>query len=496
MLNISKSSHQPLRQCLRGITLAASTLVSCLVVVAGTPPAWASVPLTRADIEAILNRVELIPSGRSARVARPRDVMTVGDTLRTAAQSQAQLRFNDGSLARVGQRATFRFVPNTRNFRLSDGTMLLLIPPGRGRSTIQTPSAITGIQGSAIVVRHVKSRNLTVVMALTNNPAGPMTVTSTGCGNPEALSTDPEELDTELSKQTKSASEESDFQSSDDSTAECLTEYSLQAGQMALIQENRVQILEFDLPTFYETSPLIEGLELDNPDAESSLGPALDQVRAETLEALSRESVFSDATVLNPAVVGLDEEGSALASQPWLLSPIAVGPGSPERIRIFPPAGTLVNAPTNRPPTSAPESEPIDRTPTPEPEPIDRTPAPEPEPIDRTPAPEPEPIDRTPAPEPEPNPPLEPIETPAPEPTPEPGPPVETPAPEPTPEPGPPVETPAPEPTPEPGPPVETPAPEPTPEPGPPVEPIETPPINDPNLPVDPPVDPFEPPTK
>jgi len=455
MLNISKSSHQPLRQCLRGITLAASTLVSCLVVVAGTPPAWASVPLTRADIEAILNRVELIPSGRSARVARPRDVMTVGDTLRTAAQSQAQLRFNDGSLARVGQRATFRFVPNTRNFRLSDGTMLLLIPPGRGRSTIQTPSAITGIQGSAIVVRHVKSRNLTVVMALTNNPAGPMTVTSTGCGNPEALSTDPEELDTELSKQTKSASEESDFQSSDDSTAECLTEYSLQAGQMALIQENRVQILEFDLPTFYETSPLIEGLELDNPDAESSLGPALDQVRAETLEALSRESVFSDATVLNPAVVGLDEEGSALASQPWLLSPIAVGPGSPERIRIFPPAGTLVNAPTNRPPTSAPESEPIDRTPTPEPEPIDRTPAPEPEPIDRTPAPEPEP-----------NPPLEPIETPAPEPTPEPGPPVETPAPEPTPEPGPPV------------------------------EPIETPPINDPNLPVDPPVDPFEPPTK
>lgn len=444
MLNISKSSHQPLRQCLRGITLAASTLVSCLVVVAGTPPAWASVPLTRADIEAILNRVELIPSGRSARVARPRDVMTVGDTLRTAAQSQAQLRFNDGSLARVGQRATFRFVPNTRNFRLSDGTMLLLIPPGRGRSTIQTPSAITGIQGSAIVVRHVKSRNLTVVMALTNNPAGPMTVTSTGCGNPEALSTDPEELDTELSKQTKSASEESDFQSSDDSTAECLTEYSLQAGQMALIQENRVQILEFDLPTFYETSPLIEGLELDNPDAESSLGPALDQVRAETLEALSRESVFSDATVLNPAVVGLDEEGSALASQPWLLSPIAVGPGSPERIRIFPPAGTLVNAPTNRPPTSAPESEPIDRTPTPEPEPIDRTPAPEPEP----------------------NPPLEPIETPAPEPTPEPGPPVETPAPEPTPEPGPPV------------------------------EPIETPPINDPNLPVDPPVDPFEPPTK
>ncbi len=457
MLNISKSSLLPLDKPLRGIALAASTLVSCFAMTAGAAPALASVPLTRANIEAIVNRVELIPRGRSARVASLRDVMAVGDTLRTAPQSQAQLRFNDGSLARVGQRATFRFVPNTRNFRLSDGTMLLLIPPGRGRSTIQTPSAITGIQGSAVVVRHIKNRNLTVVMALTNNPAGPMTVTTTGCGGPDALPEDLEQVGSELAKQDQGITNPSEALPTSTSGAECLTEHSLQAGQMALIQDNRVQVLEFDLPTFYETSPLLDGLELDNPDADSSLGPDLEQVRAETLEALSRESAFSDATVLNPAVVGLDGEASDLANQPWLLSPIASRPGAPDRIRIFPPAGTLVSVPVNRPSTPAPIPQPIGQTPISNPQPPQA------------------PIDQSPAPDPSPNP-RPPVEPPTVEP-----PTVEPPT----------VEPPTVEPPPVNPPPVNPPTVEP-----PTVEPptVEPPPVGTP--PVEPPGGPFEPPTK
>ncbi|HIK46933.1 MAG TPA: FecR domain-containing protein, partial [Leptolyngbyaceae cyanobacterium M65_K2018_010] len=250
----------------------ASTLASCSVLAVSALPARAGVPLTRADIEAILNRVELIQRGRAARAARLTDFLAIGDTLRTAAQSRAELRFNDGSLARLGERATFRFIPNTRNFRLSNGTMLLLVPPGRGRSTVQTPSAITGIQGSALVVRHIEERDLTVVMALTNNPAGPMTVTPT-CGDANTGVTG------------------------------CMTEYPLYAGQMALVQHQQVQILEFDLSTFYQTSALTEGLNLDNSDPNVSLGSDLDSVRAETLEALAQESAFADAVVLNPMVV-------------------------------------------------------------------------------------------------------------------------------------------------------------------------------------------------
>ena len=35
---------------------------------------------------------------------------------------------------------------------------------------------------------------------------------------------------------------------------------------MALIQQGQVEVLAFDLLQFYETSSIIEGLELTNPD--------------------------------------------------------------------------------------------------------------------------------------------------------------------------------------------------------------------------------------
>ncbi|WP_225885213.1 FecR family protein [Leptolyngbya sp. KIOST-1] len=278
-------------------------------------PAQASVTLTRADVEALRNRVEFIPRGRQPRSARMSDFLAVGDALRTAAASQADLRFNDGSLARVGERATFRFVPNTRNFRLNNGTVLLLIPPGRGRTTIQTPSAVTGIQGSAVVVRYVPENDLTVVMALTNNPSGPMTITASGCAD----------------------------------TAVCAaTEYSLYGGQMALIQNNQVQVVEFDLPMFYQTSPLVEGLELDNPDAESPLGPVLEQVREETLEALQDQTPFTDAVILDPSLIGLDSSAN-VAAEPWLLSPASSGvsPVSTLRGVLTPGEGLGTTAPIN-----------------------------------------------------------------------------------------------------------------------------------------------------
>ncbi|PZV04297.1 MAG: iron dicitrate transport regulator FecR [Leptolyngbya sp.] len=288
MLNVGKYYRRSYRHLATQLTGLASLVA---IVLAGLP-AEASVTLTRAEVEALRNRVELIPRGRQARAARMSDFLAVGDALRTAASSQADLRFNDGSLARVGERATFRFVPNTRNFRLTNGTVLLLIPPGQGRTNIQTPSAVTGIQGSAVVVRYVPESDLTLVMALTNNPAGPMTITANSCG---------------------------------EGAANCgATEYALYGGQMALIQNNQVQVVEFDLPTFYQTSPLVEGLELDNPNAESPLGPALEAVRQETLEALSEQEPFSEIITLNPAFIGLDGAGQ-VANQNWLSSPSEAG---------------------------------------------------------------------------------------------------------------------------------------------------------------------------
>jgi hypothetical protein len=228
-------------------------LLSLLSVIGGvagaiaSTPVRADVPLTRAQVESLYNRVDLISEGESARPATLDDWLNLGDAIRTAESARAELRFNDGSLARIGEQATFWFVPNTRDFRLSNGTALFLIPPNRGPSNIQTPSAVTGIQGTALVVRHIpyncdeatltgtswqECPGRTVVMVLTESPKGPVEVT-TANGNSQALS----------------------------------------AGNMAIVEGESIEVLEFNLELFYQTSPLVNDLNLDNPNYEGEGAP-------------------------------------------------------------------------------------------------------------------------------------------------------------------------------------------------------------------------------
>ena len=110
---------------LTGLVSAVCLLGSLLVARDGS----AQVPLIRADVETLYNRVEYLPEAGTARPATLSDWLDLGDAIRTAAASRADLRFNDGSLARVGERATFWFVPNTRTFRLSNGTALFFGAP-------------------------------------------------------------------------------------------------------------------------------------------------------------------------------------------------------------------------------------------------------------------------------------------------------------------------------------------------------------------------------
>ncbi len=224
---------------------------------------WARVELTR-------NQVQLFTNGQSRR-ARVSDVLGVGDALSTARRARAELRFNDGSLARIGESAVFQFTPNTRNFRLSNGTVLLLIPPGQGRTTIQTPNAVTGIHGSALFVRFIPETDTTIIGALTNNLAGPMVVFNLDGSQQQPL----------------------------------------YAGEMAVMRgDGTLEQFVFELETFYETSDLVVGLELDNLDSEIG-DQAIDAVREEIKDALEQQERFED----NDDVI---ENPSFLAATPVL----------------------------------------------------------------------------------------------------------------------------------------------------------------------------------
>ncbi|MEM9485941.1 MAG: FecR domain-containing protein [Cyanobacteria bacterium P01_F01_bin.116] len=224
--------------------------------------ASAQAALTWARVELIRNQVHLFTDGQSRR-ARVSDVLGINDALSTDRSARAELRFNDGSLARIGESAVFRFTPNTRNFRLSNGTVLLLIPPGQGRTTIQTPNATTGIHGSALFVRYVPETDTTIIGALTNNPDGPM-MTFNEDGS---------------------------------------CQQSLYAGELAVLDQNGcVEHFTFDMHEFIETSDLLADMNLKDPEA--SFGhQGLDAVRQEIQDALEQQPQFQggEDVIENPA---------------------------------------------------------------------------------------------------------------------------------------------------------------------------------------------------
>ncbi|MEL6471297.1 MAG: FecR domain-containing protein [Cyanobacteria bacterium J06623_4] len=245
--------------------------------------------LSWARVDFLRNRVQLVPKEQRGRRARISDILSVGDSLRTARESRAELRFNDGSLARIGERATFRFTPNTRNFQLSNGTVLLLIPPGRGRSTIQTPNAVTGIQGSALFVRYIPETDTTIVGALTDNPNGPMVLFNRDGSEQQAL----------------------------------------RANEIGVIEGNQItELYQFDGTLFWQSSGLAEGFNYLT-DSSSTGSDALDGVRQEIRDAISNQApLTSDSVIVNPdSFTRPEPTGAPGASQP---GPVGATSGSPE----------------------------------------------------------------------------------------------------------------------------------------------------------------------
>ncbi|WP_414552129.1 FecR domain-containing protein, partial [Anabaena sp. CCY 0017] len=254
-------------------------------------------PLTRAEIQNLRNIVQLIPLRQRQRPARRADPMNPGDRLSTGRASLADLRFNDGSLARVGEQAVFRFLPQSRNFTLSNGTMLLLIPPGRGKTRIQTPNAAAAIRGSALFVRYDEKTDTTVVGALTNSGI-------------------------EVFNQKASQNQ------------------LLEAGQLMVIVKGEFQgLYDFDLRTFYETSDLVRGLNLDQLDIDDTSDRAIASVKAEITTAVAKQlPVNGEKVIENPSFLQLSPRSSDSANQDVNrdISP-------PQTIDNFP-ADTLVEA--------------------------------------------------------------------------------------------------------------------------------------------------------
>ena len=275
------------------------------ILVMPTGAIAAPMPLTQATLRKVVKDVKLFLGQQPSRTAQINDRLGSGDALKTARASRAELKFNDGTLAKVGEYATFRFTPNTRRFDLQNGTYLFLVPPGRGTTEFYTPNARAGVRGSALFLRYDAETETTTMGALTNNPLGPMDITVGGQQQP------------------------------------------LYAGQMAIVVKNKIDRVEtFDLRTFYNTSALFKDVDLSDPEVQA--------VRLEMSEALQLQSVLQNGSALSQTPTSLNPSTAA----PAVILPIA----SPTQPMIDPSIAQLRDPPVVQAP---PVPSVIKTTPTP-----------------------------------------------------------------------------------------------------------------------------------
>jgi len=230
--------------------LVSGLCISCLA----STSAAANTVIKQAEIYKIRNQVDLnFGKNQDWRQAQPGDVIFPQDSVRTGANSRADILFNEGSLVRTGSGTTFRFPPGKRSFELTSGAALIMIPPEQGASTINTPEAKVTSQGTALFVQHNPESNASLIGVLTNSPAGLVEVKS---------------ADGSITLQ-------------------------LQAGQFVSIVQGVVGLVEhFVLPMFYETVELAAELGMNPEELETLLAQESPEVQA-TIRAVQAEALDS-----------------------------------------------------------------------------------------------------------------------------------------------------------------------------------------------------------
>jgi hypothetical protein len=114
-------------------------------------PAGAAEPLASATVSRVENTVsygKVIGNKSQTRPANIDDVVKANNFLLSEADSRAELRYDDGTIVRIGQNTVFTFEASTRTLNLKKGTFVFYIPKGKGGGTIKTPSLTAAITGT------------------------------------------------------------------------------------------------------------------------------------------------------------------------------------------------------------------------------------------------------------------------------------------------------------------------------------------------------------
>ena len=128
---------------------SASFLLSSAALVIIAQLACAEARLTR-----IANDVKVLRPSAPPRAAAANEILPSGVALETGASSQADVRFDNGALVRLGSNSVFAFTGSPRRMGLARGAMLVRAPRGAGEVRVATGKVTSVVGGTTALVEH------------------------------------------------------------------------------------------------------------------------------------------------------------------------------------------------------------------------------------------------------------------------------------------------------------------------------------------------------
>lgn len=259
-----------------------------LVAIAGLSMlrAVSAADLTQAVVKQKVNVVTLAPS-----VAAPAQPVALGavvrdqNVVRTGTESRAELEFPDLTLTRLGANSIFSFDAAARTINCEQGAALFAKPTSSGRIEVRSGGVAAAITGSTGFV--------------SNQPA------NGGGGKARARSAGSGERTTMMGMLEGKLQGSSTWR--DRNGGEHRFAFKLGPGEMIVAQPGRQpMVMQFDIPRFLATSPLINGFKSQLPN-EAQLNRAVADYRADERRGfVQRTNVMVSSQPVQVAWVSLN----------------------------------------------------------------------------------------------------------------------------------------------------------------------------------------------
>ena len=130
-------------------------------------PTFDSATITFIQHDVAVAELELLTADSSGKTARRpaalNEPVAESQAVLTGRKSRAELKLNDGTIARVGQLSSFTYGKGTRELQLKQGSALFVVPKGLGGTTIQAGAVTAAITGTTLLVQVFGDRVLIYV---------------------------------------------------------------------------------------------------------------------------------------------------------------------------------------------------------------------------------------------------------------------------------------------------------------------------------------------